>query len=112
MPGYAIAWMYNLTYLFMANNPFEAEVIPKFWDMTSLRELSLKNTKRTGSIPEWMGTNLTNLVLLDLGDNELEGTIPESLGKLDKLSFLLLNGNNLNGTVPGSFDQLDNIGKS
>jgi Leucine-rich repeat (LRR) protein len=111
MPGFAFAWMYNLTYLFMANNPFKPEVIPKFWDMKSLRELSLKNTKRTGTIPHWMGSKLTNLVLLDLGDNELEGTLPESLGKLDKLTFLILNGNNLNGTVPASFDRMANICK-
>jgi Leucine-rich repeat (LRR) protein len=43
---------------------------------------------------------------LDLGDNELLGTLPESLGKADALNTLVLWKNNITGTLP---DWLFNI---
>ena len=112
MPGYAIAWMYNMTYLFLANNNFDQGDIPHLYDMMSLREVSLKNTNRVGTIPHWIGHNLTELVLLDLDNNALTGTIPHSLGDLENLNFLLLNRNELTGSVPKGFNKLDNIGTS
>jgi Leucine-rich repeat (LRR) protein len=106
MPGYAIAWMYNITYLFLANNNFDQGDIPLLYDMTSLREISLKNTNRVGTIPHWIGHNLTQLVLLDLDNNALTGTIPHSLGDLENLNFLLLNRNELTGGVPRGFKNI------
>ena len=45
---------------------------------------------------------------LYLIDNELTGEIPEELGGLVNLKWLVLQGNQLNGCVPGSLrDQLD-----
>jgi Leucine-rich repeat (LRR) protein len=74
-------------------------VIPtNFANLTKLRDLSLRNTNLQGPIPTFIGTTLTNLVLLDLSQNHFTSTVPSNLGNLKKLQYLLLNGNlNLTG---------------
>jgi Leucine-rich repeat (LRR) protein len=42
------------------------------------------------------------LTLLDLGYNQLNGSIPESIGDLDQLQELYLDNNQLSGTIPSS----------
>lgn len=54
-----------LTYLFLAENNFAPGNIPDYGDMIYLRELSLKSTGRTGSIPDFLA-GMEELVLLDL----------------------------------------------
>ena len=101
----------RLSYLFLAGNNFLAGDIPGWLkNLTSLKDLSLKSTNRSGPIPSFLG-QLTNLILLDLHNNTLNGTIPSSLGDLTSLSFLLLNRNKLTGTVPQEIQVLSSIGK-
>jgi hypothetical protein len=49
------------------------------------RRMSLWLNNLNGTIPESLGS-LTGLTALDLYDNELTGTIPESLGSLTGLT--------------------------
>ncbi|KAJ4839811.1 hypothetical protein Tsubulata_027066, partial [Turnera subulata] len=44
--------------------------------------------------------NSSNLVTLDLRENQLTGTFPKWISSLPKLSVLLLKGNNFNGGLP------------
>jgi len=44
---------------------------------------------------------------LDLSNNILSGTIPEDIGKMTYMNFLILNGNNLTGTIPSQWKQKD-----
>ena len=61
----------NLTYLFLANNGFDEGPIPPFvFGYDNLRELSLKQTRRTGTISGLIET-MDKLVGLDLGSNGL-----------------------------------------
>ncbi|CAB9502108.1 serine threonine-protein kinase BRI1-like [Seminavis robusta] len=97
----------SLRILFLASNPFQASPIPSFLqDMTNLIELSLKNTARTGEIPSWIGNTPPDLTLLDLGENELRGSIPGSLSGLAFLRVLMLNHNQLSGTIPSLLSSL------
>jgi len=98
--------MEALTYLFLASNTFNSGPIPEsFYQLTNLKELSLKETTRVGSIPIWI-SDLSNLILLDLGMNEFDGSIPASFDDLENLYFLLLNHNMLSGTVPITLQRL------
>lgn len=101
----AIGNLTNLVFLFLSNNPFESGPIPdSFVALNDLNELSLRGTNRTGSLPDFIGRNLTMLRVLDLGSNALTGQIPASYGKLLRLLFLLLNNNpGLTGELPPSF---------
>jgi len=100
----------GLTYLFLAVNNFNSGPIPESYANLRLRELSLKSTERTGSIPSFLATDLQDLVLLDLDDNALTGRIPSFRGnQTTDLYSLLLNRNQLTGSVPSSFETLENL---
>jgi hypothetical protein len=60
---------------------------------------NMYNLQFKGPIASEVG-KLTNLVRLDLGDNDLDGAIPTELVKLTNLTFLELERNILTGTIP------------
>ena len=102
----------NLTYLFLANNGFDEGPIPPFvFGYDNLRELSLKQTRRTGTISGLIET-MDKLVGLDLGSNGLSGTIPTEVANMQNLVFLLLNENKLSGSVPSQLGVLAKLSKS
>ncbi|XP_076892080.1 putative LRR receptor-like serine/threonine-protein kinase At2g16250 [Bidens hawaiensis] len=59
-----------------------------------------------GSIPVWLGQNLSALQVLDLRSSSVSGPIPPSIGSLDKLNVLLLSGNSITGSIPDSWSRL------
>ena len=61
-----------------------------------------------GSIPDSIG-DLTNLTYLLLSYNDLTGAIPGSIGDLTNLTYLYLNDNDLTGAIPGSIGDLTNL---
>ncbi|CBI31014.3 unnamed protein product, partial [Vitis vinifera] len=62
-----------------------------------------------GSIPTGIG-NLTNLIELDLGANDLIGLIPTTLGRLQKLQLLHIARNRIRGSIPNDLFHLKNLG--
>ena len=52
---------------------------------------------------------LAELVVLDLGNNELRGSIPYQLRELSKLRVLILHDNRLTGRIPPELGQLTNL---
>ena len=99
----------GLTYLFLAQNHFDAGPIPlSFSNLGSLQELSLKSTQRTGVIPDTYGL-LTKLVFMDLDNNELAGAIPPTFGALTNLKLLLLSRNHLVNRIPAEFKKLSKL---
>lgn len=67
--------------------------------MDNLEILDLHRNQLNGSIPPTLG-NLSRLQVLDLSQNSLSGPIPPSLGNLKNLIILNLSSNNLSGTIP------------
>jgi hypothetical protein len=60
--------------------------------------LDLSHNNLTGTIPEWIG-RLSNLRFLLLSYNNLEGEIPIQLSKLDQLTLIDLSHNHLSGNI-------------
>jgi Leucine-rich repeat (LRR) protein len=75
------------------------------WHITKL-EIPYDNLN--GTIPESLG-NLTQLSVLYLEENNLSGSIPGSLGNLTQLSELTLNENLLSGSIPESLGNLSQL---
>eukprot|EP00977_Amphora_coffeiformis_P030219 scaffold45543_cov183-Amphora_coffeaeformis.AAC.2 len=89
----------NLIYLYLGDNDFDG-VFPDLAYLGNLEELSMRNMGLTGPIPNYVGNFLTNLVFLDLRDNQLNSAIPSSMENLEGMQYLLLSGNAFTGAVP------------
>ncbi|MEE3195875.1 MAG: leucine-rich repeat domain-containing protein, partial [Candidatus Neomarinimicrobiota bacterium] len=72
----------------------------------NLTYLNLGNNQLTGSIPSEIG-NLTNLTSLSLMINQLTGSIPPEIGNLTNLTGLGLHDNQLTGDIPNIICDLD-----
>ncbi|PIA52094.1 hypothetical protein AQUCO_01000167v1 [Aquilegia coerulea] len=83
--------------LFLSSNRFEGP-LPHFPSNVMILDLS-KNTI-TGPIPSNIGDMLPTLDLLVLSDNHINGSIPISLCKMNKLKYLDLSKNKISGTLP------------
>ena len=71
-------------------------------------QLHLYDNQLNGSIPSSLG-NLSNLIYLFLHDNQLTGSIPPTLGNLSNLHGLNLYGNQLTGSIPSTLGNLSNL---
>ncbi|KAJ4792361.1 Leucine-rich receptor-like protein kinase family protein [Rhynchospora pubera] len=67
--------------------------------------INLGTNQLNGTIPEDIG-RLIMLFVLDLSQNNISGPIPDSLGNLTNLQTLDLSRNNLSGIIPASLGQL------
>lgn len=56
-----------------------------------------------------MQKHVSALQLIDLSYNNLDGTIPSSLGQMSKLMVVNLSNNAINGTIPISIGELPDL---
>ncbi|XP_058723635.1 receptor-like protein 15 [Vicia villosa] len=87
----------DLQYLKLSNNFLQGN-IPKFSNLMNMGMLFLNNNNFTGNLEDVFGNN-TRLELLDISNNSISGTIPSSFG-MNELFILLLNENLLEGYIP------------
>jgi len=71
-------------------------------------ELVLQYNNLQGTLPSSLG-KLTHLTNLDLYNNSLFGSIPSSLGNLPNVQYIQLGFNKLTGSIPLSFSNLKNL---
>ncbi|KAK0586153.1 hypothetical protein LWI29_001899 [Acer saccharum] len=99
----------RLTHILLLNNELEGKIPLQFVSLSNLKMLHLYKNNLTGGIPSFLG-NLTSLEVLNLFENYLlGGNIPDSLGRLRKLTILVLDFNNLSGTIPSSIYNLSSL---
>ncbi|GAY66552.1 hypothetical protein CUMW_249610 [Citrus unshiu] len=104
----------KLAHLDLSANNIQGNIPDAFANMTSLRELDLsENSLIGGQIPKDLGS-LCSLRDLDLSSNDLDGEIIEFVDRLSKctnssLESLDLGQNNLGGFLPNSLGQLENL---
>jgi len=70
--------------------------------------LSLLFNNINGTLPSSLG-DLEHLQVLELAFNGLKGTIPSSIGKMTQLEVLSFNGNFLVGEIPSSLGKLSKL---
>ena len=70
--------------------------------------LELGGNQLSGSIPPEIG-NLTNLIKLNLFGNQLSGSIPPEIGSLSNLTALYLSDNQLSGPIPPEIGNLTKL---
>jgi len=75
-------------------------------NLRSLTNLRLSNNDLSGSIPNSIWNNLLKLRVLYLSSNRLNGTIPSTIGNLVELDVLTLANNQISGTIPSTIGNL------
>ncbi|CAL4979395.1 unnamed protein product [Urochloa decumbens] len=101
----------NLQALELRGNGFSG-MVPSYWSLPNLIQLDLgANQLET---VDWSSlssaTSSTELQLIYLDNNKLEGTIPNSVGNLSRsLQQLFLTENNFTGTIPPEIGNLANL---
>ncbi|KAH6785623.1 hypothetical protein C2S51_038078 [Perilla frutescens var. frutescens] len=92
----------NTSVVLFSNNLFSGSISSICTiSYTMLVLLDLSNNHLVGSIPNcW--ENVTGLIVLNLSNNNLSNEIPPSLGSLSNLQTLHLRGNNFSGELPST----------
>ncbi|URE12902.1 LRR receptor-like serine threonine-protein kinase [Musa troglodytarum] len=87
--------LHNLSYLDLSSSMFHGAIPARIGKLTGLRELYLKDNSFSGPMPAEIG--LCNG--LKRIDNSLTGPVPIEIGKLSNLIILSLSNNSLEGTM-------------
>ncbi|KAF7081489.1 hypothetical protein CFC21_085427 [Triticum aestivum] len=97
----------RFTKLYLSERGLSGPISPSLGNLTFLRELDLSSNGFTVEIPPL--NHLQRLEYLDLGDNSLRGTIPDTLTNCSNLQALYLYYNLLIGELPSSVGCLSNL---
>ncbi|TYJ09973.1 hypothetical protein E1A91_A11G176200v1 [Gossypium mustelinum] len=99
----------KLRVLDIASNPLNALLPASIFNLSaSLETLRAHDCNFKGTIPMEID-GLSNIIRLDLSQNELSGSIPTTIGRLQKVQGLFLSGNMLNGSIPYDVCRLEKL---
>ncbi|XP_073103202.1 uncharacterized protein [Elaeis guineensis] len=140
IPSHIGSTLPHLMWLDMASNQFTGLIPSSLSNASGLNHIQLQKNNLQGKIPDNLGalqnllfvtlfsnqleakeadgwsfltslTNCSELLVLDIGDNNLAGVLPNSLSNLSTyLEFLDLMGNQISGSLPSDIGNLQNLG--
>ncbi|CAO2836726.1 unnamed protein product [Amaranthus hypochondriacus] len=88
-----------------SNNKFIGPIHSSICNLTSLGVLDLSNNSLSGSFPNCLGSFNDKFFMLNLGLNNISGTLPKKFSKCGTLEYLDLESNQLHGQLPRSLAQ-------
>ncbi|CAN4092536.1 unnamed protein product [Withania somnifera] len=92
----------NLGFLLLSQNNFSGHISSTICNLKTLIVLDLGNNNLNGTIPQCLGEITQHVLVLDLSNNRLSGTINTTFSIGNQLSVIKLHGNKLEGEVPRS----------
>ena len=99
----------NLTFLALATNSLSGAIPLSFTDLNKLSDLALSVNLLSGEISPYFMTNWTDLISLQVQENNFTGIIPPEIGLLEKLNYLFLCGNEFHGSIPSEMGNLKEL---
>jgi len=101
-----IAGLTSLQRLEFSNTSLSGTIPDQLFNISSLNSLRLRNTQLSGTIPTRIGAP-TRLVTLEIVGNKFSGTVPPEIFDPVKVAITLKLGNeNLTGTLPQTLSKL------
>ncbi|KAG6404597.1 hypothetical protein SASPL_136847 [Salvia splendens] len=91
----------NLSYLLIANNSLTGSIPTSLCNAIHLKVLELSENKLSGGIPPCL---LENIIIFQMGQNNISGIIPDTFSMDCKLRYFNLNNNTLEGRIPRSLE--------
>lgn len=115
-PAQSLNNLENLEFLYLEENNFQGDIHSIARDMPMLRVLDLSSNSFTSQdddpsyefrhgVPRHLFT-YQNLTILDLSNNQLEGSFPDDIPVQDKMVFLSVHENKLTGPIPSGVKNL------
>ena len=101
--------MHDMVHINLDDNEFTSSIPSTISQLPDLIYLYLSANYLTGEIPTELSQLAETLQDLDVGDNNLVGTIPSSLAMLTKLNTLSVRFNNMGGRIPSSLSELNQL---
>ncbi|KAG4932510.1 hypothetical protein JHK87_046512 [Glycine soja] len=99
----------HLGLLDLSRNKLSGSIPDSFANLSQLRRLLLYDNQLSGTIPPSLG-KCVNLEILDLSHNKITGLIPEEVADLSGLKlYLNLSNNNLHGSLPLELSKMDMV---
>ena len=98
----------RVTELYLHDSGLTGEIPSELSRLSNLLRLNVTNNELTGGIPAELG-RLANLLRLHGTNNRLTGKIPPELGSLLSLESLALAGNQLSGEIPPELSALASL---
>mmetsp|Transcript_7027 Transcript_7027/g.14530 ORF Transcript_7027/g.14530 Transcript_7027/m.14530 type:complete len:959 (-) Transcript_7027:247-3123(-) len=108
-------WIYesNVVVLDLAFNEFQGPIFPEDEIIDFLPRIELLsyhgNRHLYGTLPDALGRLGGTLKVLALGNNQIGGSVPESIGNLSNLELLSLDDNAMTGTLPSSMTSMTSL---
>ncbi|XP_062104419.1 receptor-like protein EIX2 [Humulus lupulus] len=93
-------FLFSINLLHLRSNNLTGELPSSLKNCTKLAVFDVGDNKLFGSIPAWIGTSLTNLLILSTRSNSFNGRIPLQLCHSVDLQLLDLSSNDLSGQIP------------
>ncbi|XP_030971224.1 receptor-like protein 13 [Quercus lobata] len=90
----------KLKHLDLGGNHFDKGILRSLGALSALTSLKLDYNQMEGPLYDQDLANLRSLEVLNLGDNNFNGSLPKYLANLRSLEVLNLGGNNFNGSLP------------
>ncbi|XP_048440126.1 probable LRR receptor-like serine/threonine-protein kinase At3g47570 [Pyrus x bretschneideri] len=92
--------MTNLSFIDFGENSFSGMLPPSIFNLSSLIDLIMGENEIQGSLPSNLGMVFPSLQTFSISNNQFSGSIPVSLSNASNLFRLGIGGNHLHGKVP------------
>ncbi|XP_037494937.1 receptor-like protein EIX2 [Jatropha curcas] len=107
---FSIGFLFKLQTLNLKNNKFSGELPFSLRNCTNLKFIDLSGNKLSSNVPIWFGKSSSSLQYplqyLSLRSNQFSGSMPLQLCQLTNVQILDLSINNINGTIPNCLNNL------
>ncbi|XP_004491265.1 uncharacterized protein [Cicer arietinum] len=106
---YELGKCYTLQRVRLGQNYLTGTIPKGFLYLPQLSLLELQNNFLHGFLPQQTSTSPSKLGQMNLSNNRLSGSLPNSIGNFPNLQILLLHGNRFSGEIPSDIGKLKTI---